>query len=302
VAARTARTRMVLVTRHTEYEDLLARHATRAQASFFLESRGQTLEPVELRHHAFQETLKAVLAVIPVDWRRTRLDRFDLDRFLFEPDDIVVALGRDGLVANMAKYLNGQLVIGLNPDPGQNEGVLVPHPPAAAADLLADAAAGRGAVEERSMVEANLDDGQRLLALNELYLGQRTHQSSRYDIRYRDQQENHSSSGIIISTGTGSTGWARSIQRERGAAFGLPRPADPQLAFFVREAWPSVATGTSLTQGLIESGERLEIVSRMDAGVVFGDGIEEDTLELGWGRRVTLGLAETRLRMIARPG
>lgn len=41
--------------------------------------------------------------------------RGDLDRFLFEPDDIVLALGQDGLVANVAKYLDGQPVIGSNP-------------------------------------------------------------------------------------------------------------------------------------------------------------------------------------------
>jgi len=58
-----------------------------------------------------------VLGAIPSDWRRARVDRADLDRFLFEPEDVVVAVGQDGLVANVAKYLTGQPVIGCNPDP-----------------------------------------------------------------------------------------------------------------------------------------------------------------------------------------
>jgi hypothetical protein len=44
-----------------------------------------------------------VLAATRARWRRIELDRADLDRFLFEPDDIVVALGQDGLVAEQGQ-------------------------------------------------------------------------------------------------------------------------------------------------------------------------------------------------------
>src|SRR5512139_1654628 len=128
--------RLVLVTRPTEYELLLRRHATRGQAAFFLETRGQRIDAVEKRHAHFGEVLNGVLNAVPGEWRRSRVTRSDLDRFLFEPDDIVVALGQDGLVANVAKYLRGQPVIGLNPDPEAYDGVLVRHPPERAARLL----------------------------------------------------------------------------------------------------------------------------------------------------------------------
>ena len=35
-------------------------------------------------------------AAISTDWRRGAVERTDLDRFLFEPGDIVVAVGQDG--------------------------------------------------------------------------------------------------------------------------------------------------------------------------------------------------------------
>ena len=67
----------------------------------------------------------------------------------------------------------------------------------------------------------------------------------------------------------------------------------------MREAWPSIATGTSLSEGSLKAGETLEIVSRMnDGGVIFGDGIEDDRIEFNWGRVVTIGLSETRLRLM----
>src|SRR5881397_2908081 len=151
--------RVVVVRRPTEYEQLLARHATRGQAAFFLDTRGEDIDPVEERHRSFELARSQVLGELPAKWRRIELDRADLDRFLFEPDDIVVALGQDGLVANAAKYLGeGQPLIGINPDPSRYEGILVRHAAAAAGDLLADAASSRAPIERRTMVEAVLDD------------------------------------------------------------------------------------------------------------------------------------------------
>ena len=231
--------RCVLVERATEYEELVARHGTREQVRFFLARRDRSLAEVEERHLAFVEARQQVLGAIPVDWRRAVARRDELDRFLFEPDDIVVVLGQDGLVANVSKYLDGQPVVGLNP----SGGVVARHSPLAAADLLADVAAARASFDERTMVRAVLDDGQELLALNEVFVGHVSHQSARYTLAVGDAVERQSSSGVIVSTGTGSTGWAASIARERG--FGsLPAPGDARLAFFVREAWPSAATGT----------------------------------------------------------
>lgn len=299
--ARTAASvpRVVLVRRASEYEELVARHGTRGQARFFLETRGQELDPLDERHRRLEEGRRETLTAVPVRWRRSEVLRSDLDRFLFEPGDVVLVLGQDGLVANVAKYLSGQPVIGLNPDPSRNEGVLVRHPPDAAADLLADAAAGRLRLEERTMAEARLDDGQRLLALNEVFLGHRSHQSARYRIVAGGGAEHQSSSGVVVTTGTGATGWGRSINAARRAPLDLPRATDPELAFFVREAWASVATGSSIAEGMLAPGAPLELVSEMnEGGVIFGDGVEADHLAFPWGATATVAPADERLRLV----
>ena len=290
--------RAVIVHRRTEFEELLAQHGTRQQAEFFLAGRGRSIDEVEARHHAQRAALQAASNAIPLDWRRGGVERADLDRFVFGPEDVVVAVGQDGLVANVAKYLDGQVVVGLNPEPGRNPGVLVPHDPAAAASLLPAAAGGARPVQARVMVEAVVDDGQTLRAINEIFVGHPSHQSARYRLQTPSGEiERQSSSGVLIGTGTGATGWCRSVWLERRSDLVLPEPEEPTLCWFVREAWPSPATGTALTEGLLGADEELTIIAESDL-VVFGDGIETDALQLRWGQRMTLRRAGAQLRLL----
>lgn len=286
--------RVVLVHRRTELDELTARHGTRGQVAFFLSTRGRDLAEVEDRHHANQAALDTVAAAIPLDWRRGSVERADLDRFLFAPDDVIVVVGQDGLVANVAKYLDGQPVIGIDPEPSRNPGVLVTHPPADTADLLR----AHDTVQQRTMVQATADDGQQLVALNEIYLGHPSHQTARYRLTPPDTPgERQASSGLIVATGTGATGWCRSVWLERHSGLVLPQPTERRLLWFVREAWPSPATSTHNTEGeLLDTP--LSVTIESDRLVAFGDGIETDALTLTWGQTVTLHRCANCLRLV----
>ncbi|MEV0778324.1 hypothetical protein ACIBLA_21600 [Streptomyces sp. NPDC050433] len=295
--------RAVLVHRTTEYEELLARHGTHGQAAFFLSSRDRDIREVAERHHRTRRALTDVAAAVPHRWRQSRVERTDLDRFLFGPEDVVVVVGQDGLVANAAKYLSGQPVVGIDTDPGRNPGVLVRHRAADAAPLLKAAVAGRGGVDELTMVEAVADDGQRLLALNEICLGPAGHQTVRYRLRPdgrlpSPEAEAQASSGVLVGTGTGATGWLRSLWRERGSTLPLPGPADRRLLWFVREAWPSPTTGTSLVSGALTPAQQLCLTVESDRLIAFGDGMEADALTLTWGQTVRVGVSATTLRLL----
>jgi hypothetical protein len=286
--------RVVIVQRRTELDELIAHHGTRGQAAFFLSTRGRDLGEVDERHNAQRRALKAVAAAIPPDWRRGSVERSDLDRFLFAEDDIVVIVGQDGLVANVAKYLDGQPVIGVNTDPGRNPGVLVNHEPGEAAELLRS----HESIEERTMVRARTDDGQFLLALNEIFVGHPSHQTARYTLRApTGEPQRQASSGLIVATGTGSTGWCRSAWLQRQSVLALPAPTETMLLWFVREAWPSPATGTSLTEGFLDESE-LCVDVESDGLVAFGDGMESDAMQVAWGQTVRLDVAPQHLRLV----
>ena len=290
----TLTSRVVLVHRRTEYDELIRRHGTRGQAAFFLSTRGRDLAELEERHRRTGAALARVTDAIPVDWRRGTVEREDISRFLFAPEDIIVVVGQDGLVANVAKYLDGQPVVGIDPEPGRNAGALVRHAAQDAVELLHET----GSVEERTMVEATVDDGQRLLALNEVYVGHATHQTARYRLTPPDgQPERQASSGLIVATGTGATGWCRSVARERHSELAMPAPCDRRLLWFVREAWPSPATGTTVVEGPL-TDRPLALVVESDSLVTFGDGIEADSIAVTWGQTVEIGTASERLRLV----
>lgn len=187
----------------------------------------------------------------------------------------------------------------MNPEPGVNPGVLVPVSVDDFGSTLPRVAVGRAGCEPRTMVRATSDDGQQLVALNEVFIGHPSHQSARYRLTTAaGETERQSSSGLIVSTGTGATGWCRSIWLERHSDLPLPAPGDHRLAWFVREAWPSPATGTQYTDGLLQADEKLVVTAETDGLVVFGDGIETDRLSLGWGQELTVTLAPNVLRLV----
>ncbi|MEU4560991.1 hypothetical protein AB0F72_21640 [Actinoplanes sp. NPDC023936] len=287
--------RVVVVSRRSELDELLARHGTRGAAAFFLRQRGRDLDEVTQRHEALRSALTEVGAAVPADWRRGHVERADLPRFLFAPEDVVIAVGPDGLVANVAKYLDGQPVIGVDPEPGRNAGVLVRHRPSAVAGLLRARPSG----QERTMVTARLDDGQELSGLNEIYVGHAGHQSARYVLTDPSgARERQSSSGLIAGTGTGATGWCASIARDRAVAPPAPAPGEEALCWFVREAWPSPATGVSLVAGTLTGRAELELTSESERLVAFADGVESDALELSWGQRIRISVAGRRLHLV----
>ena len=294
-----ANPRLVIVHRRTELQELLDRHATRGQAEFFLRTRGRSIQDVQERHDRLAAALATVRSAVPPEWRHAEVERADLSRFLLAPEDIIAVVGQDGLVANVAKYLDGQPVIGIDPEPGANPGVLVRHRPDATARLLQDAGtAEQLRCQELATVTARLDDGQELSGLNEVFIGHASHQSARYQLTAPGgRSERHSSSGLIVSTGTGATGWCASIALDRGGR-ALPAPTDPRLAWFVREAWPSPITGTSMTEGVLERSESLRITVASDQLVVFGDGMEDDRLSASWGQEITVQLGERPLRLL----
>ena len=301
--------KVVLVKRRTRYEELKKRYNTVEQARFYIEHLGADFSDYEREDAAYNAALETVRALVRPLARLQEIDREYLPNMIFGADDIVIALGQDGLVANVMKYLSGQPLIGVNPDSARFDGVLLPFEAGDLEKLLPKVIKGSFSVKNVAMGKAESKDGQVLYAVNDFFVGVGNHSSARYLIKHGKIEENQSSSGIIISTGFGMTGWHKSVMAEfRGLAraFNLSPIREPsyewdrrELTFQVREPYPSRFTQAELVYGKVSDGECLVLTSSMsENGVVFSDGIFEDAIEFNAGMEIRISVAEQTGKLV----
>lgn len=297
--------KLILVTRKTRLEALTERFNTQAQARFYLTQAGLDFEDYAKEHEHYRRSLEKVQTAMQLGMPVQTMERALVSTYLFAPTDIVVVLGQDGTVANTAKYVGGAPILGVNPDPERFDGVLLPFRVDGLRKGLELTLAKKAQVKEVTLAEAVLSDGQTLLAFNDLFIGARTHVSA----HYRLGKERQSSSGVIVSTGAGSTGWLSSVcnmasgmSRQLGGAALQPirLPWDArQLFYVVREPFISKHSGASNVGGYINEGAPIELESLMPSGgVIFSDGVEDDALSFTSGLVAKIGPSKQRARLV----
>lgn len=324
--------RIVLVTKKTALEELVLRMNSREQARFYLEQNQISFTEYEQADAQYQRAVAAVRQQLPAAIKQQVIERDFLPTYQFGEHDLVVTIGPDGLVINTAKYLTTQPILAVNPDPQRIDGVLIPFHYEQVRGILEQAVRGQSKLRRVSMVKAELNDGQVLYGINDLFIGQRTHTSARYQIQLARNSETQISSGIIVSTGAGCTGWLRSIvqgscevagyfakeseqpvkkesrqpiKKENKQSVKLEELAlgweSDTLWFTVREPFVSKISQASIVFGQIQRGQQLIITSQMpENGVIFSDGIESDYLSFHSGLIAHVGLAERKAHLIVK--
>ena len=301
--------KIVLVTRKTRLAELIERFNTRAQAKFYLTHAGLDFDDYQREDDTYRRSLDTLHGSLEVGLKLQVLDRALVSTYLFAPTDAVVALGQDGLVANTAKYIGGQPLLGVNPDPERIDGVLLPFTPGSIAPVLRGVLGARFKVRQVTLAQARLSDGQTLLAFNDFFIGARSHVSARYRLDGGGGFEAQSSSGVIVSTGAGSTGWlssvftmAAQVSKLTGGTAGAPIRLsweDVQLVWVVREPYVSKHSSARQTAGLLAAGSALKLESQMPSGgVVFSDGMEDDCLQFNSGVTAEVSAAAQRAQLV----
>jgi NAD kinase len=303
---------VIIVTRKTELDDLVARFNTKAQAKFYLEQAGQSFERIEVAHAKHQHVLTKVRKAVPTTLKSQTIDRELVPRFTFGAADLVVTVGQDGLVSNTAKYLTGQPILAVNPDPERFDGILLPFTAETLEEQLYTTLYGELRAKKVTLAKAELKNGQSLLAFNDFFIGARSHVSARYKIEIGAREETQSSSGIIVSTGAGSTGWLQSVYAGAAGvveALGgkvIPPPnggrlnwESEHLVYSVREPFPSIATQATIVHGDFTNKTPLKVTSHMASnGIIFSDGVEADYLEFNSGAELTLSTAPQKALLV----
>jgi NAD kinase len=303
----------IVVVNKTRLESLIERFNTKAQAKFYIEHSGGDVKDYELEHDTFRASLERVTEFFTGKLKVKVIERKFVPNFLFSEKDLIVVVGQDGLVANTAKYVNGLPILAINPDVNRFDGVLLPYNISDFENGFAELVTKRAVFNEITLAEARTNDGQKLLAFNDLFIGPASHTSARYKITYNQVTEQQSSSGIIVATGAGSTGWLSSVMNMANGVsrtfnraangqvnFSLPWNTD-KLAFVVREPFRSKYSDVNLSAGFINNTGKLHIESQMPSnGIVFSDGIEADFLHFNSGIKLEVGIASQKAKLIVK--
>ncbi len=237
------------------------------------------------------------------------LDRSYLPNYDFWNTAVVVVVGQDGLVANAAKYVGDLPIVGINPDPKRFDGILVPFRQTQARAVVGRVLDRRSRHRRVTLAEVVLNDGQRMLAFNDFFIGAASHISARYMLEVDASREPQSSSGVLVSTGAGSTGWLSSVFN---MASGINRQLglevepgvklaweDRRLFWAVREPFVSKHSQANLVAGFLEERQQLILESLMpESGVIFSDGVEADFLPFTSGTIAQVGVARQTANLV----
>lgn len=324
------RERVIIVTAQTRLQQLKKKFNTVAQTKFYLDNMGGDFEELEQEDNVMNLSIGQAQKKLRETSKTKIITREYLPNYIFSDKDVVVVIGQDGLVANTAKYATNIPIIGVNPDPSRYDGVLLPFNTDNINEVVEQVLKGNYEAKNVTMAEAKLNDGQRLLAFNDLFIGPQTHRSARYNLTFGKQTEAQSSSGIIVSTGAGATGWLSSlINMANGISdtFGNPQNNRPssiskvkgkfsipptqsiqqqqlawdtdRLVFVVREPFLSRMSKISMSAGSIYKNQSLKIESMMsEGGVIFSDGIESDFLGFNSGTIAEIGVAKEQAHLV----
>ena len=294
----------IIIKNKTRLESLIERFNTKAQAQFYIESSGGNFKEYVDEHEKFYQSFLEVQTQLSGIIKNKVIEREFVPSYIFSEKNLIIVIGQDGLVANVAKYSKKIPIIAINPDDERYDGVFLPFNVKTFLKGVESVINENFRSKEMKFAEAVLNDGQKLLAVNDLFIGISSHSSARYKIILNGKEETHSSSGIIVSTKTGSTGWLSSIFNMAFGILGVsekqrPEMSEGDLYFAVREPFKSIRTQTDICGGKLKKGNTLVIESLMpNNGFIFSDGIEQDFLQFNSGSTAEIRLSDEKAVLV----
>jgi len=209
---------------------------------------------------------------------------------VFEGVDLVITVGGDGAFIRASSFIKEAFIVGINSEPETSEGALLSLKESEL-EFLEDILNGKFDVLRRERLKIKINDKViENLALNEVYVGsQNQFHTSRYVIKFNGKSEEQRSSGVLISTCSGSSAWYKSAG---GVVF-----KEDVAKFLVREPFFSRIFNPKLLSGEVKKEEKIEFESRRhNGGVVAID--SNFVYDFHYGDKVEVQISEFPLNVI----
>jgi|SRR3989344_1066370 len=209
--------------------------------------------------------------------------------------DFVISIGGDGTALSAGHFLIDKPLLAVNSNPGKSEGALTTINAKDLDKKLDEIKNGEYETEILERIEVYINDKlQTPIALNEVFIAnKKAYLVSKYKTKIIKNrlinEEEQKSSGLIFSTGTGSTAWFKSAG---GMTFGAQ---EKYIKMLVREPYFGRLGKFSIINETIDEKEEIEITA-LTKMVLAIDSIREFKLKIG--DKVKIKISKWPLRRI----
>lgn len=238
------------------------------------------------------EIVKKILKKYCINFSLANRDK--LKKSLFKNKNLIIAVGGDGTFLRAAHFVGKQLLFGVNADVKSKEGFFMKSNKNDFEKKLEKIIRNKAKIKKLPRLEAYINNKKiETLALNEFFIGARkSYHAAKYVLQINGKKERQKSSGILVTTPTGSYAWARSCCNKT-----LPLNSK-NFAFVVREPYEGkVFKNYRLKCGILNKSQKVSIVSEMLDGILIADSVSKEHIFKN-GSKATIKLSDGHINAI----
>src|SRR3989338_4156639 len=222
------------------------------------------------------EIVKKIIKKYNINCRLSNRD--NLNKNQFKNKDLVIAVGGDGTFLRAAHFVENQLLLGVNADVKNKEGFFMKSNKNDFEKKLKKIIKNQFNVRKLPRLEACINNKKiETFAFNEFFIGARkSYHAAKYTIQVGSKNERQKSSGILLTTPTGSYAWAKSC---------------------CNKTLPLNSKNCKFKYGILNKNQKIKIVSEMLDGVLIADSVSRE-YSFKNGSKATIKLSDRHLNAV----
>ncbi len=256
----------------------------------FYKKEKLNVEKIFESHKSQIDSLELIKRLLP---QASIVNRNELSKELVSKYKLVISLGGDNHFQYVSHFVKDSLFLGINNDPQRSDGALNSITSDKIIEIIPKILNDNFNIETwtrlQTYIEGNLVS---TLAVSEIYIGEDSRYTmSRHQLIHNGKVEEHKGSGLLISTGAGSTGWFDSAIRYLYPSGKIIPRNSKQVQYLLTEPHKGKFTTYKMTHGIIKEDDLFEIISLNDSdGVLLIDSLEK--IKIKEGSKITIKLGE----------
>ena len=231
------------------------------------------------------EIAKYILKKYGITYKLADRDKLKKEQFLGK--GMVIAIGGDGTFLRAAQFIKKQLLFGVNADIHNKEGFYMNSSKRDFEAKLKKIMKNEFEIKKLPRLEARINSKKiGALALNEFFIGpKKAYHAAKYIVEINGRKERQKSSGILVTTPSGSYAWAK-------ACHGRTLPLkSKKYQFVVREPYEGkVFKNYGVKYKILGKNQKVKINSEMLDGVIVADSVGKE-YSFKNGSTATIGLS-----------